>query len=196
MSENPHIAIIDNDERAREALRAFIETHSLYKEACIVCTSNDVSEAEVQSYILIGEGDAPGSVSSIHLDKPVRMGAIGDALERLLKKKAQSAQPTVLGIGSWTLDMVHNSIYDADEGENKKRLTEKEKEILVFLHNHTGQSVSREDLLNAVWGYAKDIETHTLETHIYRLRQKIEEDPASPQILLTTEAGYVLVSEG
>lgn len=66
--------------------------------------------------------------------------------------------------------------------------------MLRILHEHTDRSVSREVLLDRVWGYVDGVETHTLETHIYRLRQKIEDDPAMPRILLTTEAGYQLNS--
>ena len=60
----------------------------------------------------------------------------------------------------------------------------------MVLHENTNQSVSRDTLLKAVWGYVDGVETHTLETHIYRLRQKIEENPASPVFLLTTDDGY------
>lgn len=72
------------------------------------------------------------------------------------------------------------------------RLTEKETEILKFLYRAGGKSVARETLLSEVWGYNAAVTTHTLETHIYRLRQKVEPDPANAQLLLTDTGGYRL----
>ncbi len=72
------------------------------------------------------------------------------------------------------------------------RMTEKETAILAHLYAACGAPVSREDLLANVWSYADTVETHTLETHIYRLRQKIEKNPAEPDILLTVENGYMV----
>ena len=73
------------------------------------------------------------------------------------------------------------------------RLTEKETAILKFLLRAGDEPVSRDVLLNDVWGYHADVTTHTLETHIYRLRQKIEADPANAQLLVTEGGGYRLM---
>jgi DNA-binding response OmpR family regulator len=75
----------------------------------------------------------------------------------------------------------------------KIRLTEKETAILQYLYRAGLKSVSREKLLQEVWGYNSGVTTHTLETHIYRLRQKVEKDAAQPQILMTEGGGYKLV---
>ncbi len=72
-----------------------------------------------------------------------------------------------------------------DENDRKIRLTEKETNILKFLYRSSGRTVEREVLLREVWGYNAGVTTHTLETHIYRLRQKIEPDPSNATILLT-----------
>ncbi len=72
------------------------------------------------------------------------------------------------------------------------RLTEKETEILKFLYRAGGKPVARETLLSEVWGYNAAVTTHTLETHIYRLRQKVEPDPSNAQLLLTDTGGYRL----
>ncbi len=74
----------------------------------------------------------------------------------------------------------------------KIRLTDKESSILKFLYRAGGKPVPRQVLLNEVWGYNSAVTTHTLETHIYRLRQKIEPDPANARLLLTAGGGYRL----
>ena len=74
------------------------------------------------------------------------------------------------------------------------RLTEKETSILTYLYRAKNKAVSRDVLLNEVWGYNSEVTTHTLETHIYRLRQKIESNPSSAKILVTEPGGYRLVS--
>jgi DNA-binding response OmpR family regulator len=79
-----------------------------------------------------------------------------------------------------------------DDGK-KIRLTEKETAIIKFLFRAGEQSVSRETLLAEVWGYNAGVSTHTLETHIYRLRQKIEREPAHAEILITEGGGYKLI---
>jgi DNA-binding response OmpR family regulator len=71
---------------------------------------------------------------------------------------------------------------------SKVRLTEKESSILRYLYRAGERPVSREKLLQEVWSYNSGVTTHTLETHIYRLRQKIERDAAAPAILLTEAA--------
>ena len=78
----------------------------------------------------------------------------------------------------------------------KLRLTEKEAAILRYLHRADQQPVPRETLLKNVWGYNANVTTHTLETHIYRLRQKIENNPAEAQLLVTEGGGYKLVAGG
>jgi DNA-binding response OmpR family regulator len=76
---------------------------------------------------------------------------------------------------------------------NKVRLTEKETAILRYLYRAGQRPVSRETLLQEVWGYNSGVTTHTLETHIYRLRQKVEQDAATPAILITEAGGYKLM---
>ena len=73
------------------------------------------------------------------------------------------------------------------------RLTDKETSILKYLYRQGPKTISRDILLKEVWGYNNRVTTHTLETHIYRLRQKIERDPANARLLVTEEGGYRLV---
>jgi len=80
-----------------------------------------------------------------------------------------------------------------ETARNRKiRLTEKESAILKYLYRAGGRPVGRQVLLNEVWGYNSAVTTHTLETHIYRLRQKIEPDPSNARLLLTEGGGYRL----
>jgi DNA-binding response OmpR family regulator len=82
-----------------------------------------------------------------------------------------------------------------EPGRNRRiRLTDKECAILRFLHRAGGKVVSRQVMLNEVWGYNSAVTTHTLETHVYRLRQKIEPDPGRPSLLLTEGGGYRLAT--
>src|SRR6185436_14404059 len=81
-----------------------------------------------------------------------------------------------------------------DQEKNRRiRLTEKETAILKYLFRAGDKAIAREVLLNEVWGYNSGVTTHTLETHVYRLRQKIERNPAKAEILVTEQGGYRLV---
>ena len=111
----------------------------------------------------------------------IRLGAIIDALN------APHTDENEIIIGPYRLDPYLHILH----GEQDIRLTEKESALLRMLHD-SGGVVGREALLREVWGYGARVETHTLETHIYRLRQKIESDPSHPQILITREDGYSL----
>lgn len=89
-----------------------------------------------------------------------------------------------------------SKLLEVKEDGKKVRLTEKETSILRYLHKAAGKAVSREELLTEVWGYNSGVTTHTLETHVYRLRQKIEPDPTLARLLLTEPGGYSLQGAG
>jgi DNA-binding response OmpR family regulator len=130
-------------------------------------------------------GDSGVRVEAQMFPAPVRIGAVLDYVRGLQKNPARAA----LVFGPYTLDEAGQSL---QRGADVVRLTEKETHILKMLAAAAGGIVRKEELLNAVWNYADGVETHTLETHIYRLRQKIERDPAKPEILITEEPGYRL----
>jgi DNA-binding response OmpR family regulator len=135
--------------------------------------------------LLLTDGEAPGKQDT--LARPFRFSALLARLHAL--NTHQSADDdTAVRIGPYTF---HPSAKLLQEGGRKVRLTEKETNILKFLHASTG-TVPRDILLHEVWGYGPAVATHTLETHIYRLRKKIELDPARAQILLTEGGGYRL----
>lgn len=123
------------------------------------------------------------------LAKPLRLALL---VERL---KALTAGPrSGWRLGPWRFDSRARLL---DDGAGRRvRLTGKEAAILECLHSTGGGVVAREALLERVWGYKGGLETHTLETHIYRLRRKIEGDAAQSALLLTEDGGYRLVGEG
>lgn len=129
--------------------------------------------------------DYNGEIKSFKL--PVRLGRI---LDFLINATDTQKTPKTIEFATSTLN-THNLIFTTEKGK-KINLTEKEAELLIHLYKNKGSIVSREDLLRAVWNYSKDVETHTLETHIYRLRKKIEKNPSSPNILITADNGYTV----
>ena len=123
-----------------------------------------------------------------YVTKPFRFGVLLARIRAHLRSYEQSEDAT-LNLGDYAFRPASKLLTDA-EGR-KVRLTEKETAILRYLHR-AGRSVSREELLTEVWGYNANVTTHTLETHVYRLRQKIEPDPAVARLLLTEPGGYRL----
>ena len=122
---------------------------------------------------------------------PLRLGRIMEAVRVYKRQSVQKQQLTEVKIGKYILDPKNSSLTI----ENKiraVRLTEKEQDILLYLYHNKDKSIDRQTLLDHVWGYVDGVETHTLETHIYRLRQKIEEDPSNPDFLMTNDDGYYL----
>ncbi len=125
-----------------------------------------------------------------YITKPFRFEVLLARLRAHLRQHEQS-EDAIFTIGPYTFKPSAKILIHG-EGGQKVRLTEKETSILKYLFRAGERPVSRDDLLNDVWGYNAGVTTHTLETHIYRLRQKIEENPAEARILLTEPGGYRL----
>jgi DNA-binding response OmpR family regulator len=124
-----------------------------------------------------------------YVTKPFKLAVLLARLRAQLRQHELSEE-AVFGIGPYTFQPAQKML--VDQNQKKIRLTEKETAILKYLYR-TGESVvSRDKLLREVWGYNAEVTTHTLETHIYRLRQKIEEDPSNARILITEKGGYRL----
>lgn len=125
-----------------------------------------------------------------YVTKPFRFAVLMARIHAHLRNHEQSEE-AVYRIGPYTFRPSAKLLIDPTE--KKIRLTEKETNILKFLYR-SGDTVARETLLHEVWGYNPAVTTHTLETHIYRLRQKIENNPGQAQILVTESGGYRLVA--
>ncbi|HTQ12596.1 MAG TPA: response regulator transcription factor [Rhizomicrobium sp.] len=125
-----------------------------------------------------------------YVAKPFRFAVLMARIHAHLRSHEQS-EDAVYRIGPYTFRPSAKMLIEP--GGKKIRLTEKETNILKFLYR-SGETVARETLLHEVWGYNPAVTTHTLETHIYRLRQKIEENPGQAQILITESGGYRLVA--
>ncbi len=122
--------------------------------------------------------------------KPFRFGILLARIRAHLRQHEQS-EDAVFKVGPYTFKPSAKVLIHDDA--RKVRLTEKETSILKYLYRAGEKVVGRDVLLHEVWGYNAGVTTHTLETHIYRLRQKIERDPSHAEILVTETGGYKLV---
>jgi len=126
-----------------------------------------------------------------YVTKPFRLSVLLARLRAHLRQSEHS-DDAVLTIGPYTFQPGAKLMIDG--GARKKvRLTEKETAILKYLYRAGDRVIGRDTLLGEVWGYNAGVTTHTLETHVYRLRQKIERDPAHAEILITEPGGYRLM---
>jgi DNA-binding response OmpR family regulator len=152
-----------------------------YKGPIIMLTGN-VSDADQILGLDAGAND--------YVTKPFKFAVLLARLRAQLRQHEQS-EDAVFTIGQYTFKPAAKLLLD--EKGSKIRLTEKETSILKYLYRAGDKVVGRDVLLHEVWGYNAGVTTHTLETHIYRLRQKIEKDPSNAELLITETGGYKLV---
>ena len=126
-----------------------------------------------------------------YVTKPFKFPVLLARMRAQLRQHEQS-EDAIFTLGPYTYKPAMTTLITEDE--RKIRLTEKETNILKFLYRSTNGVVPRDTLLHEVWGYNAGVTTHTLETHIYRLRQKIEPDPSNVRLLVTESGGYRLIS--
>ena len=126
-----------------------------------------------------------------YVSKPFKFPVLLARIRAQLRQHEQS-EDAVFSIGPYMFKPALKIL--TDEEEKKIRLTEKETNILKYLYRANDIVVPRDTLLHEVWGYNAGVTTHTLETHIYRLRQKIEPDPSNARLLVTESGGYRLVA--
>lgn len=181
-SEHWDLVILDvglQDMDGREACKMI--RRNGFKSPIIMLTGND-SDADMILGLDAGAND--------YVTKPFKFAVLLARIRAQLRQHEQS-EDAVFTVGPYTFKPASKLLVEKNGG--KIRLTEKETSILKFLYRASEKVVTRDVLLEEVWGYNAGVTTHTLETHIYRLRQKIERNPSNAEILVTEAGGYKLV---
>ena len=176
------LAIMDvglPDMDGREAVK--ILRRDGFKSPILLLTGHDSDSDEILG-LESGAND--------YVTKPFRFSVLLARIRAQLRQHDQS-EDVVFTIGPYSFQPAAKILESADGG--KVRLTDKETSILKYLYRQGPKTITRDVLLKEVWGYNNRVTTHTLETHIYRLRQKIERDPSNARLLVTEEGGYRLV---
>ncbi len=142
------------------------------------------------SAVMHDQGPEAGDII-LESGAPLRLGAVMDWLiiRASVQHQASIQTPILLTVGEVH---IHDRVFMGPD-ELSTRLTDREIDMIRALYNAPDQIMPKAQLLDQVWGYAAGAETHTIETHIYRLRQKIERDPSMPENIVTTDVGYRLV---
>jgi DNA-binding response OmpR family regulator len=163
------------------------------RELCRLLRRNGVKSPIIMLTAHSGDADTIlglDSGANDYVPKPFRLNVLLARIRAQLRQHEQSEDAT-FAIGPYAFRPAAKLLQD--DARNKKiRLTEKETSILKYLYRAGSRTVPRDVLLNEVWGYNAGVTTHTLETHIYRLRQKIERDPTKAELLVTEPGGYRL----
>jgi DNA-binding response OmpR family regulator len=164
------------------------------RELCRVIRKNGVSCPVI---MLTGHNTDSDTILGLdagandYVTKPFKFPVLLARVRAQLRQHEQSEDAT-FGLGPYTFKP-SAKLLTTEDGK-KIRLTEKETNILKFLYRADDAIIPRDTLLHEVWGYNAGVTTHTLETHIYRLRQKIEPDPTQTRLLVTESGGYKLIS--
>jgi DNA-binding response OmpR family regulator len=164
------------------------------RELCRRLRSEAVSVPIVMLSAADSDGDAVQGLdagANDYVTKPFRLNVLLARLRAQLRQ-SERRDDAVFSIGPYTFQPGAKLMTDSS-GRKKVRLTEKETAILRYLYHAGDRAIGRATLLGEVWGYNAGVTTHTLETHVYRLRQKIERDPANAEILVTEPGGYRLL---
>ena len=161
----------------QEALRELLPQAGIF-------LAEDEKKAEAILYTFPYVGEGLPSLNCDTFPRPFKLLDLLMCLKNLPYSQAITFSDFVLNLREKTLTHLKT--------QQEQRLTEKECQLLRLFCLNKGQDLSKEKLMRDVWGYHPDAETHTLETHIYRLRQKLEEDPNVPKILLNGKTGYFI----
>jgi len=158
--------------------------------AMLVCPSGDMASVGNLPVIFLGDRREELPEGARVVPMPARVADILEALEAVASERAGFTTPRTYK--GWALDPARLTFRTPQE--SVVTLTDTEARLLACLLDAAGEDVERDVLLQRVWGYRPGLETHTLETHIYRLRKKIEADPANPSRIVTSGDGYKFVA--
>ncbi len=147
--------------------------------------ADEITEEDVLHLILGGK--VTGDHESLSL--PLKLGELRDRVRYMLSGRDRFAGNEIIEFDGFSLNTEDGMI---EKGSVKIRLTDKEKLILQHLFDAEDYQLDRKSLLQAVWGYAESAETHTLETHLYRLRQKLDETFGTNDLITTKDGVYIL----
>ena len=203
MTNTRKILIVDDDSELREALVEQLALHEEFESIAVDNGTKGIQTAKagqidlvIAIIMLTGHNTDSDTILGLesgandYVTKPFRFAVLLARIRAQLRQY-EASEDAVFTIGPYTFRPSSKILLNPNG--SKMRLTEKETAILRYLYRAGQRPVSRETLLQEVWGYNSGLTTHTLETHIYRLRQKVEKDAASPAILVTEAGGYKLV---
>jgi DNA-binding response OmpR family regulator len=162
------------------------------REVCRRMRAAGVAAPIIMLTAATGDLDTIGGLdagANDYVTKPFKFAVLLARIRAQLRSHEQS-EDAVFRLGPYEFRPAAKML--VDERQKKIRLTEKETSILKYLYRAGEKPVARDELLTEVWGYNAGVTTHTLETHVYRLRQKIEPDPTNAKLLLTEAGGYRL----
>jgi DNA-binding response OmpR family regulator len=162
------------------------------REVCASLRAEGVTAPVIMLTAADSEGDTIlglNAGASDYVTKPFKFTILVARIRAQLRAHEQS-EDAVFHIGPYEFHPADRILLD--ERGKKLRLTDKEANILKYLYRAGAKPVARDELLAEVWGYNAGVTTHTLETHVYRLRQKIEPDPGHARLLVTEGGGYRL----
>lgn len=164
-----------------------------FDDAAAQCRAiESVRSAGFDGPILVVGGTSLGPYDTEPIQRPVRLGAL---LARIRTHKTANHWGGAARVGPYELSITDCVLRDVESGR-LVRLTELELRLLTYLIGAGGTLVDREQLLEQVWGYRADADTHTVETHVWRLRQKVETDDPATRFVVTETGGYRLILAG
>jgi DNA-binding response OmpR family regulator len=180
-AERPDLILLDVDLPDMDGREACRQMRAAGVSAPVIMLTAAAADEDTVQGLEAGAND--------YVTKPYKFAVLLARIRAQLRSHEHS-EGAVFRLGTYEFRPAAKLL--VDESQKKIRLTEKETNILKYLYRAGEKPVSREELLAEVWGYNAGVTTHTLETHVYRLRQKIESDPANARLLLTEAGGYRL----